>query len=595
MKSTYIIFISILLNVSFVSAQKFNATLATQLQTKLESFNVIKGISACVIIPCDNGVWTGVDGISTSSVNINSDMLFGIGSCTKNFTATILLKLAEDGLLSLDDPISDYLDISAYPNISGSITIRQLLNHTSGLADYTSNQNIMQYADQNRSYLFTNNDILSTVGTPQFSPGTSWSYCNTNFYIAGMIIESVTGMSLTNAYENYIFTPLNLNNIFIGAWETIPASYNFAHGWYFNPYLWLWQDYSLDSYNSYFSLAGAAGCLVTTAEDLARYAQGIFSGQIISQSSIDEMTNFNTNNYGLGCEKATKAGKVVWGHNGCIQGYASRFLYEPNWGISVAILCNNQSADVETYIDEIFQVVVDNYQPLSFSIDSSVNVSCFGGSDGAVYTSASGSATPFTYSWTNAQTNSNIIGITSGNYSVTITDMNGCTQSLSTTISEPYPLTINLSGTNVTPTNPGSAEAIVSGGTQPYLYNWSNGNTSNQISNLSEGTYSVTITDANGCTVTDSIFIENNINTVENSFTLPEIKIFPNPTSQYVYIENAKNCNFTIFTLLGKKVKSFYIQNTIESINITDLDTGIYFLIIRKEKAIIKKITITKE
>ncbi|MFH2142836.1 MAG: serine hydrolase [Bacteroidota bacterium] len=577
-KMNYLLF-AILFGLSNLSAQKFETNLAQQLQIKLESFNVSRGISACVIIPCDNGIWKGVDGISTSSENINSDMLFGMGSCTKNFTATIMLKLAENGLLDIDEPISNYINVSGYTNINGAITIRQLLNHTSGLADYTSNQNIIQYANQYRTYLFTNSDVLSSVGSPQFSPGTSWAYCNTNFYLAGMIIENVTGYDLYTAYNNYIFTPLNLNNIFSGAWETIPSSYNFAHGWYFNQYTWQWSDYSLSSYNSFFSLASSAGYLVTTAEDLAKYAQAIFTGQIISQTSINEMTDFNSNNYGLGCTQAVKAGKTVWGHNGCIQGYASRFLYDPDWGISIAILCNDQNADVETYINELFQVVVNNYQPLAFNIDYSTNVNCYGGNDGAIYTTANGSASPFTYSWTNtSQTTGDISGLSANSYTVTITDMNGCTKIMSETITEPDQLITGISGTNVLISNDGEADLSVAGGTPQYTYYWSNGATTEDIYYLGEGIYYVTVTDANGCTAIDSVYIDNAVKINEHDALSSTLKIYPNPTNGILYVENAENSTICMYDLTGHKIKSLIIDNSIMEINLNDINTGIYIL-----------------
>lgn len=355
------------LNAIITSGQTFDPVLAQLLQNKIESFetqyNINNGISAAVIIP-NGDTWTGTDGISTTtpSVIINSDMLFGIGSCTKNFTAALILKLKEQGLLNLDNPISNYIaNLQNYPNINGSVTIRQLLNHTSGLGEYTNNSYFQYYTWTNRTYLFTNSDILNTVGLQQFTPGTSWQYCNTNFYLLGIIIENVTQQDLVTAYKTYLFNPLGLISTFLGMWDTIPASYEFAHGWGMNVVTYQIVDVSLDSRNSIWSGAGAAGCLVSTAENLARWAQSVFNGNVISQASINEMTNFNSNNYGLGLSKTTKAGRTVWGHTGAIPGYYSMFIYDPACNVSMAVLLNEENSNIESIVNDLFQLVVDNY------------------------------------------------------------------------------------------------------------------------------------------------------------------------------------------------------------------------------------------
>ena len=143
---------------------------------------------------------------------------------------------------------------------------------------------------------------------------------------------------------------------------------------------------------------------------------------------------------------------------------------------------------------------------LNANILSSSAVSCFGGNDGSIDLSVSGGTAPYTYSWSNGATTQNLNGLSSGTYTVIITDANGCTYSLSSTITQPIAeLSIALTSSSAVLCHGGSTGSInvtVSGGTQPYTYSWSNGSNSQDINGLSAGTYTILVTDANGCTST---------------------------------------------------------------------------------------------
>ncbi len=337
------------------------ATLSQRLQTQLESFteryNLARGISAAAIIP-GRETWTGTDGYSTQSPEraIQPGMLFGIGSCSKSYTAALLLKLAEEDLLDLDDPIGDYLPVlDDYPNIDGSITIRRLLNHTSGIYNFTSSSSFNSLISADFERLITPDDILPLIMGPYFAPGAGWRYSNTNYYLAGMIVESVTGTAIPTVFRDRIFTPLGLGGTFFGAWETIPDAFEFAHGWYGS------SDISQRSRNAVYSAASTAGGIVATASNLVTWVKTLFDGDFINQASLDQMTDFSSNNYGLGCSLRTMEGREVWAHGGAIDGYRTLFIYDPANGVSIAILINDSTDTyMEAMMGDLFRIVIED-------------------------------------------------------------------------------------------------------------------------------------------------------------------------------------------------------------------------------------------
>ena len=189
--------ILVLLMTTTIKAQTFNPNLAKMLQDTLNLFNSFpstKGVSVSVTCP-GQGIWVGTGGLSYSGVPVSSDMVFPLASNSKLFTAVTLLKLQEDNLLDLDNPISMYLP--TYNNVNPSITIRQLLNHTSGVADPFANQLFLDSLNAAPSRLWTPVEVLSWVGVPTFVAGTNFTYSNTNYILAGMVAQSVTGFHIS--------------------------------------------------------------------------------------------------------------------------------------------------------------------------------------------------------------------------------------------------------------------------------------------------------------------------------------------------------------------------------------------------------------
>ena len=202
-----------------------NLTLDEELQhvldAELDRQNGI-GISVAIRMP-RRSPWHGVSGVSYDTTPLTSSMLFGIGSVTKNFVAALILQLAEEGRLSLDDALGKYL--ANYANINSAITIRQLLNHTSGIFDFIKHPSIWDTIFANRLKIWTPEEILETfVLQPYFSPGTGWHYSSTNYILLGMIVKEITGSKVSAELRERFFNPLGLDSTFFDIEEPITGT-----------------------------------------------------------------------------------------------------------------------------------------------------------------------------------------------------------------------------------------------------------------------------------------------------------------------------------------------------------------------------------
>ena len=163
----------------------------------IKKFN-IRGVSAAIVFNIDS-IWVGTSGVSHDTVLMKPDMLFSIGSITKNFVAALTLKLVEEGTLSLEDKLSEWLP--PYPYIDSDITIRQLLNHTSGIYMFWNNDDLWDALKEDRNRIWTPEEVLEYIKEPHFPAGESWRYSNTNYLLMGMIIEKATGNNLPSVLQ----------------------------------------------------------------------------------------------------------------------------------------------------------------------------------------------------------------------------------------------------------------------------------------------------------------------------------------------------------------------------------------------------------
>jgi len=305
------------------------------------------GISAAVFVP-EYQVWTGVAGHSQPGVLISEDMIFGVGSIAKNFMAALVLKLAEEGVLDLDGEISQW--VPALPNIDQSITIRQLLNHTSGIRNVFDHSDFPWVGlDVDYSKLWDIEDVFSSfVLEPYGLPGSVQRYASTNYQLVATIIENSTGFTAPDVLARYFLQPLSLGHTVLIMGGTPPAHFSVAHPWADMDLDGRLDDLAGISRNWIASLTHPV--LYSTPENLTRWMNAMYRDHsILSQNSLEQMLTFpevadpdpEGMQYGLGVIDLTDWMDIpTIGHTGSAPGYTAAALYMPDLGVSAAVTIN---------------------------------------------------------------------------------------------------------------------------------------------------------------------------------------------------------------------------------------------------------------
>lgn len=279
------------------------------------------------------GEWRGSSGVADLRTRgpVDPDGWFRIGSVTKTFTAAVVLQLVGEGVLTLEDRVGRWLP-GVVPGGEG-ITLRQLLNHTSGLYNYTDDLTDRTAIVRDR---FVHWEPMRAVGMavshePLFEPGARSSYSNTNYILLGMVIEVATGASYGAEVKRRILDPLGMRRTVVPGDEVrLPEPH--AHG--YEPV----GDELVDTAEYNVSQAWAAGEIVSTAADLNRFYAGLLTGEVLRPAELEAMLTTVDNGgpdsgYGLGIERRVLAdGEVVWGHTGGIYGYRTLSFHSADGG-----------------------------------------------------------------------------------------------------------------------------------------------------------------------------------------------------------------------------------------------------------------------
>lgn len=355
--------LTLLLGVSCKTTAPPELQLSRELQDVLD--NSLKasggtGVSAAVIVS-GKGQWTGVSGMSDTKTAepIRPNMLFDIASVGKTFTAALVLRLAEEGRLTLDDPLHKWLP--DFPNVDNTVTIRQLLNHTSGIAHFAENPAYWGTLFGNLDSLWTPEGILTFVPKPGFPPGAGWHYSSTNYVLLGMVIEKATQSTFGAQLRNRILVPLKLTHTFTPVDGDGTLSGALAHAHFDRDGDGTLDDIGRLSRRSFFSSVRAAGPVVSTAGDLARWTEALYGGRVLKRESFDQMIDFHRptpgeplmSGYGLGAVEFPReffGGDQAWGHLGWQPGYMTAMLYFPDYSVSLAVMINDNNEDCITRV-----------------------------------------------------------------------------------------------------------------------------------------------------------------------------------------------------------------------------------------------------
>lgn len=282
---------------------------------------------------------------------------YRIGSNTKAFIATVLLQLAGESRLSLDDTVDHWLPgvVNRNGNDGTKITVRQLLNHTSGIPEYTTGLAALEYGANltpRKPWAPRQLVDIATAGRPTFAPGEGWAYSNTNYILAGMIITAVTGNQPADEVTARIIEPLGLHDT---TFATEPElSGNHLHGYF--PILVFNRDVTVSNVQ----FPGTAGAVVSTADELSTFTRALFSGHLLKaeqqrelESTVPTSADGTGYDYGLGVASVKTPCGPAWSHSGAVLGYQNVWLSSQDGARQVVVATNQFPAASATALTDM--------------------------------------------------------------------------------------------------------------------------------------------------------------------------------------------------------------------------------------------------
>ena len=323
----------IIINSNVAKAQ-MSLQFADTLQQTLSNFATdsnMQGVAAAVVFP-DGSTWSSTHG-NHGNDPLTTDMLYDIGSNTKSMIAAVMLMMEEDGLLSIDDTLYQY--ISEVENVPYGITLKQLLSMRSGLANVTNHPDFVDSVIFNNTSTFWHPDsLLAEFLEPLvFTAGQGWMYSNTNYILLGKVIEAVEGQPLNTVLYNRLFSPFNLNNMYLETYDTYSQIKTGAYMLSGN------YQYPSDFY-ALMSSTWAAGGVVSTPDDFASYCHQLLRGDLLSPAAFTKIktgTNFGAGSiYGLGVERELYNDRLYLMHGGnTVQNSEMHYSLESDFSVVV--------------------------------------------------------------------------------------------------------------------------------------------------------------------------------------------------------------------------------------------------------------------
>ncbi|MEO7041114.1 MAG: serine hydrolase domain-containing protein [Gemmatimonadaceae bacterium] len=329
--------------------------------------NGAPGVSIAVVRGRDTLVMNGW-GLADLENNVpaTAQSVYEIGSLTKQFTASAVMQLVEQQRVKLDDSIGTYL--STLPAAWRVVTVRELLNHTSGIPSYTDvgQRWIRRWGEEMTPDTLV---ALTASDSMMFKPGTSWRYDNSGYIVLGMLVEKLSGKSRAENITDRFSKPLDLHNTLNCA--TTPIIPHRAHGyqpatgsWENPPYLAMSQPY-------------AAGALCSTVGDVAKWDYDLGTGKVVSAASYTQMTTPTgaavRAHYGFGLIQGSLAGHAMITHDGGIPGFASSNAWFPGDKLAIVVLSNSEVAKVDALLAQVARAalgapLLESHQRVAVSV-----------------------------------------------------------------------------------------------------------------------------------------------------------------------------------------------------------------------------------
>lgn len=330
----------------------------------------LPGIS--LLVRDSNGTWSGASGMADieNRIEFKSCHISKVASITKLFIGVLIMKLQEEGVFDLDDPISKYLSAEEIKDIAnaGDVSIRQLMNHTSGIYDVITDSGFYLELLNNPQKHWSHEDLLKYVRKKDayFPAGTGVKYSNTNLLLAIMVIEEATGRPHNELLREKIIQPLGLYDTYYFYHEQLP---DFVAQGYFD----LYNNGTILNMTSYNTGAGNGyGGIYSTVYDLQIFADALFRDKtLLSPASLTEMTQFtaidveNNRSFGIGMMNDFLERDPIehgYGHRGRDLAYSADLYYFPEKGYTMAYLVNygtNGSSSLKQIFFDFRKEIVD--------------------------------------------------------------------------------------------------------------------------------------------------------------------------------------------------------------------------------------------
>lgn len=310
----------------------------------------------------EQGHWTGSAGVrKLQGGKVPTNGRFRAGSITKPFVSTVVLQLVDEGAVALDDPVDEHLPEYG---LDPRITVRMLLQHTSGLFNYTGDVNPDgtfepgiplegKEFEENRFRTYRPAELIRfALSKPaRFEPGTDWSYSNTNYVVAGQLIERLTRTPYAFQVWHRILLPLGLRDTVLpGAWPGIPGPH--AHGYYAYQHEGELRVLDVSKVNP--TWAGAAGEIISTTRDLDRFITALLGGKLLPADLLAEMRDAMPTGegdlYGLGLhvfDAGPQCGGVYEGHTGGVPGYYSYLFRSTDGSTRLELSVTTGAVDID--------------------------------------------------------------------------------------------------------------------------------------------------------------------------------------------------------------------------------------------------------